>query len=116
MGLVLVEQLEVFAFHGHFSEEQLVGRKFTLDIKIETNFDGAVQHDNLDATVNYAEVCRIAIREMKTPSKLIEHVGGRIIKALKKEVSGIDKIELKICKHYTPIPERVQRVCVVLNG
>lgn len=116
MGLVLVEQLEVFAYHGHFAEEQVVGRKFTIDIKIETNFKGAVENDDLDATVNYAEVCRIAVREMKTPSKLIEHVGGRIIKALKKEVPGIDKIELKICKHYTPIPERVQRVCVVLNG
>ena len=116
MGLVLVEQLEVFAFHGHFVEEQIIGRKFTLDIKITTDFTGAVEDDDLDATVNYAEVCRIAVREMKIPSKLIEHVGGRIIKALKAEAKGIETIELKICKHYTPIPERVERVCVVLNG
>ena len=115
MGIVLVEQLEVFAFHGHFEEEQIVGRKFTLDIKITTDFHGAVENDDLNATVNYAEVARIATREMKTPSKLIEHVGGRIIKAIKTEVPGVDTIELKICKHYTPIPERVQRVCVVLN-
>jgi 7,8-dihydroneopterin aldolase/epimerase/oxygenase len=116
MGKVLVEDLEIFAYHGHFEEEQVIGRMFTINAVIDTNFDLAAQNDDLNKTVNYAEVCRIIDEEMKIPAKIIEHVGWRIIQRLKKEIADIEHIELKICKHFTPIPQKVKRVCVVLNG
>jgi len=58
MGLVLVEDLEVFAYHGHFKEEQLVGRNFVVNLMVDTDFSKAVVTDELDGTVDYSALCR----------------------------------------------------------
>jgi len=41
MGIIRIEDMEFYAFHGHFREEQIVGNKFLIDIEIETDLDPA---------------------------------------------------------------------------
>ena len=115
MGYILIENLEVYAYHGLFIEEQTVGRKFIINISIETNFELAAQNDDINGTINYARVCDIVHEQMKIPSKLLEHVGKRIIDEIYQEFSTVDSIELKISKTNPPIAGKIGAVTVVLN-
>ena len=116
MGLVLVEDLEVFAYHGHFKEEQLVGRNFVVNLMVDTDFSKAIATDELDGTVDYSALCRIINEQMAIPSKLLEHVGGRILAKIKEEFSGsVLFAELKIAKINTPLPGKIGAVSIVMR-
>ena len=115
MGLVLVEDLEVFANHGLFEEEQTVGRKFIINLMVETDFTAAAENDDINGTINYARLCDIIHEQMTTPSKLLEHVADRILKAIKAEFSAVNFAEIKIAKQNPPIRGKIGAVAVVLN-
>ncbi len=53
MGLIRIEDMEFYAFHGHYREEQIVGNHFMVDVSIETDTDKAGQSDELRDTLNY---------------------------------------------------------------
>ena len=42
MGLIQIENMEFYAFHGHFKEERIVGNKFIVDLTIETDMTNAI--------------------------------------------------------------------------
>lgn len=71
---------------------------FLLDVKIEVNNYKSLETDDLTDTISYADVFDVLKEEMAKKSKLLEHVGWRIIKHLKNKYSIITKIELKISK------------------
>jgi dihydroneopterin aldolase len=35
MGVIRIEDMEFYAFHGHYQEEQIVGSHFMVDVTIE---------------------------------------------------------------------------------
>ena len=37
MGKIIIEEMEFYAFHGHYQEEQIVGNRFLVDLEFETN-------------------------------------------------------------------------------
>ncbi len=115
MGKILLEKMEFYAYHGHFKEEQKIGGKYLVDLELETNFDGAVQHDELDGTVNYAEVYELVKNEMEIKSKLIEHLAGRILKVLLREFKTIKWARVKVSKVNPPIGAQLEAVAVVLE-
>ena len=85
MGIISLHNMEFFAHHGCFEEEQLTGTFFSVDIDVETELDKAAQSDNLNDALNYQCVYDIVKREMQIPSKLMENVAKRILNALSKE-------------------------------
>lgn len=77
-GSITIDGLRLFARHGVFEQEKAGGNVFELDIRLSFPCDGAMRSDTLENTVNYAEVVEIAKDEMAIPSRLLEHVVGRI--------------------------------------
>ena len=61
-----------------------------------------METDELSATINYAELYEIIKEEMAIPSKLLEHVAGRIGKRLFSVFSAIRQIQLAITKENPP--------------
>ena len=43
MGLIEIEGMEFYAYHGHFKEEQVVGNKFLVNVSIETDCEKAAK-------------------------------------------------------------------------
>ena len=37
MGLIQIENMEFYAFHGHYREEQIVGNKFLVELSIDSD-------------------------------------------------------------------------------
>lgn len=112
MGLIRIEDMEFYAFHGHFREEQIVGNHFMVDVTIETDTDKAGKSDDLRDTLNYQKAYLIIKREMETTSYLLEHIATRILEALYGELGGIIKATVKVSKLNPVMGGRIGRVSV----
>ena len=79
-----VNGIKIYAFHGCLEEEAKIGGNYLVDVMLNTNFFNAAENDDLTQTINYVDINKIVCEEMSIRSKLIEHVGQRIIKRIKK--------------------------------
>ena len=52
MGKIIIEEMEFYAFHGHYQEEQIVGNRFLVDLELEADLSSAAQSDQLEDAVN----------------------------------------------------------------
>lgn len=95
--------LTFHAYHGVLSEERLLGNTFTVDLTLEADISQAVATDELSGTINYAEAYEVVKHEMDTPSQLLEHVCGRIGKALLHRFPTLKRAKVRVAKHNPPI-------------
>ena len=103
MDIVSVEGLEFFAYHGYYREEQKVGNKYAVDIKVIADFRQAARDDSLAETVNYELLYKVIEAEMKIRSRLLENIGERIANAVFDTFDQIEKIEVSVSKFNPPI-------------
>jgi dihydroneopterin aldolase len=115
MGLIQIEGMEFYAFHGHFKEEQIVGNKFLVDLTIETEMQKPSESDNLKDAVNYQAAFEIVKTQMEMKSHLLENIAGRILEALYKEMTGIIKATVKVSKLNPPVGGKIHSVSVVMT-
>ena len=94
---------EFFAYHGFYEEERRIGNKYIVDIKIQTEFTSSIDDDDLAKTVDYEQLYSILRFEMDVPSKLLEHVAGRILHAVYQQFPFIQRLEIGIAKQNPPI-------------
>lgn len=111
---IFLENIKIYAHHGVFEQETRVGNYFIVNIKLELDLSNAVESDNLDDTISYADVYDIVKSEMQIPSKLIEHVAGRIAKAIKNAFAMIETVEIKLSKLNPPMGGQVEAASVLL--
>ncbi len=103
MGLITLHRMEFFAYHGCNPEERIIGNYFYVDVSVEADLSKAMETDDLRYTVNYQNIYDIVKREMLAPSNLLEHVAGRIAKALRKEISVLEKVTVSVAKKNPPL-------------
>jgi len=115
MGLIQIENMEFYAFHGHFKEEQIVGNKFIVDLTIETDMSIPAKSDNLKDAVNYQKAYQIVKSEMGKKSYLLENIAGRILESLYSEMTGIIKAKIKVSKMNPPMGGKIGAVSVVME-
>ena len=116
MGKVRVNGIKVHAYHGCIPEEAIIGGPFQVDVAVTADFSKAAKSDQLEDAVDYVAVNDIVHREMKQRSKLIEHVGQRIIDAIHTELNGVEKVELHIQKLHPPLNADLHSVSVEMEG
>ncbi len=115
MGLIQLEGMEFYAYHGCFKEERVAGNHFVIDLSIERDLSSAAQTDNLRDTLNYQEAYSLIKKEMVKKSYLLEHIAERILKALYAKFQGIEKATVKVSKMNPPMGGKIKQVSVVLS-
>jgi len=100
---ILLKNVLFFAHHGVAPQETVTGNEFYIDLRLKTDFKHAAVTDELDDTISYADIYAILKQEMEIPSKLLEHVCGRIATRLFQEFPGIEEIEIKLSKRNPPM-------------
>ena len=110
-----VNGIKLYAFHGCLPEETKIGGHYLVDVQMVTNFQKAAEEDSLEDTIDYVDVNRIVKEEMAIPSKLIEHVGQRILVRMEKELKNLDSIRIKITKICPPINGDVENVAIIIE-
>ncbi|RLD59366.1 MAG: dihydroneopterin aldolase [Bacteroidetes bacterium] len=114
MGLIEIEGMEFYAYHGCFKEEQIVGNKFLIDLSIEADCDEASKTDNINDAVNYQIAYTIVKDEMEKKSHLLENIANRILNSLHKKLPGIIKATVKVSKINPPMGGKIEKVSLTL--
>lgn len=100
---VYLRNVRFHAFHGVLPQEGIVGNDYLVNLVLDYDFSSAMQTDELQGTLNYAEVYQKVREEMAVPSKLLEHVAGRIAHRLFSDFPEIQKLQLSITKVNPPM-------------
>ena len=101
---ITLNNLRFFARHGVLPAEQEIGNDFLVTLTLSFLGGEAMESDKVSDTINYAEVYEVVKREMDIPSKLLEHVSGRILKALGETFPNLTAAECTVTKIAPPIP------------
>ena len=116
MSLITIENMEFYAYHGHFEEEQKIGTWFSLDLTMEVDTSKAELSDELEDTVDYSSVYQVVKEQMMIPSKLLEHVGRRILNTIKERFPDVKNAQLKVRKMNPPLGGKMSFVSLELKG
>ena len=95
--------IHLYAYHGAIAQENKVGGWYTLNLRARIDSHDSITSDNLEATVNYADIYEVVRSEMQIPSKLLEHVCGRILDKLFEKFAIIGEIEISLSKDTPPM-------------
>lgn len=110
-----LNDIRLFAHHGVLPDERTLGAWFRVTLSVETECQQAIDNDDLEGTINYAEMARVIKEEMQIPSKLLEHVAGRIGQRLMNEFPSIDHLTITVHKEHPPIPMECASSSVTLQ-
>ncbi|UBM58307.1 dihydroneopterin aldolase [Marinilongibacter aquaticus] len=116
MGLISLEGMEFFAYHGFYDEEQKIGNKYSIDLSIETDLQEAASTDLLKNTINYEELYQLVLHVMQHKHRLLEHVGHQIIERIKGTYQGVEKVTVSVSKYNPPIGGICERARVIVSG
>ena len=99
----MLRNVRFHAFHGVLPQEGRVGGDFILDLRVGYPLAQAMASDEVDDTLNYASLYALMKQEMCQPSKLLEHVAGRIAHAIEKAFPQVTSIDLNLTKLNPPM-------------
>lgn len=113
MDRIKLEGLEFYGYHGCLKEERDVGQPFIIDISMYVDLAKAGASDDLAATVNYAEVYKLA-KSIVTgePFNLIEAVGERIASAIVDRYDMVTRVRVTVHKPHAPLPGKFKDASV----
>lgn len=100
---ILLENVKFYAFHGVLPQERKVGNDYQVSLRIGYDISRAMVSDDVNDTLNYAEVYQLLSQEMSVPSALLERVAGRIGDRLFRKFPAIQSIDLTIIKVNPPM-------------
>ncbi|MCM1312122.1 MAG: dihydroneopterin aldolase [Bacteroides sp.] len=103
MQSIILKELKFYSYHGVLPQERKVGAYFTINLKITTKITEAIFTDELEDTINYAEIYDTIKKEMAHPAKLLEHVAGKIVTRLFEDFLSIESIDFYLFKDNPPI-------------
>ncbi len=107
-----IENIECYSYHGCLKEETIIGGKFSVDVIIDYDFSKAITSDELKDTIDYCVIHDIVRSEMIIPSKLIEHVAGRIKAKIAEHYSSIQNTKVIVTKFNPPVNGFIEKVTV----
>jgi len=114
-NLVELVNMEFYAHHGHFKEEQIIGNKFIVNFSAETDVITPGLTDDLKDALNYQELYDLISEEMAITSKLLEHVAGRILARVKITYPQVKWAQVSISKLNPPVGGKVEASRIVMS-
>ncbi len=100
---ITLKGVSFHAFHGVMPQESRVGANFLVNLRVGYPVEAAMQSDDVTDTLNYAALYELVRREMQQPSKLLEHVAGRIARAIVETFPEVQSVDLTLTKQNPPM-------------
>ncbi len=102
-GYVCLNNVRFHARHGVLPQERLTGGEFVVNLRAKYPLAKAMGSDDVNDTLNYAEIFEIINKEMQKPSRLLEHVAGRIGKSVIEAFPQVETLDITIAKTNPPM-------------
>ena len=107
--------MECYAYHGCMEEETKIGGRFSVDVTLHLDLTKAIATDNLSETADYGIIHDIVREQMNIPSKLIEHVAGRILEKIKSAYPQCLQLIVKVTKFNPPVNGQIEKASVIVQ-
>ena len=116
MDIIEIKNLEIFANHGVFPEENVLGQKFVVSAKLYTSTRKAGLTDELTASIHYGEVSQMITKFTKEHTyKLLETLAENLCQMLLHEFPLMNAITLRIEKPWAPVGLPLDTVAVEIT-
>ena len=115
MGLITVEGIRAFAYHGHLPEEAILGGHFIVSVWVTADTREVEKTDDLNHTVDYVRIIEIVKEQMAIRSNMIEHPAKRIVDAIL-PLYKVQKVKVEVEKTQPPIDATFDRISVTTEG
>jgi 7,8-dihydroneopterin aldolase/epimerase/oxygenase len=101
---ILINGLEFYGYHGASDQEQTVGHRYLVDVRLLVDTREAGVSDSLSDTVSYSRVAR-RIVEIGTTERyrLLESLARRLTDTIFSEFPDVQKIRLRVVKICPPM-------------
>ena len=101
---IQIHGLHITGFHGVYDEERAEGRRFTVDLDVDVPAH-RVASDQLEETVDYRDVARIAVEVIEGPSvHLVETLADEISSRVLDELPPVLAVRIELRKYATGVP------------
>ena len=113
---IRIEDLEVFANHGVFPEENVLGQKFLVSAVLYTDTRRAGRTDDLTASIHYGEVCAFIDRYLREHTfKMLERAAESLAEELLLNTQNLRKVRIEIKKPWAPVGLPLKTVSVSIE-
>lgn len=99
---VALHDVRLYAHHGVLPQEQTVGGWYVVDVEVEFPVGRAMKTDDVADTLDYAVLLDLVRKEMEVPSRLLEHVAGRIADAVEERFPQATRLAVRLTKENPP--------------
>ena len=106
---IKLEGMHFFAYHGVSAQERKVGNDYEVSLRVDCPLEKAMTSDELADTLDYGTLYRLVADEMMRPSQLLEHVAGRIVRAIEAAWPTVTGGALRIAKLSPPVAGEIGR-------
>jgi dihydroneopterin aldolase len=115
MGLITIEGIRVFAYHGHLPEEAILGAHFMVSVWVTTDTEEVEKTDDLNHTVDYVRIIELVKEQMAIRSNMIECPAKRIVDVILL-LHKVQKVKVEVEKIQPPIDAAFDKISVTTEG
>ena len=111
-----IKNLEIFANHGVYPEENAIGQKFVVSVSLFLDLRNAGVSDELEKSLDYNQVCyEIKAFVEDNTFSLIETVAEGLASMLLIENPAVQKVWLEVKKPWAPVALHLETVSVEIE-
>lgn len=100
---IILEGMQFYGYHGRNDEEKVLGQPFEVDVEADLDLSAAGKSDDIDDSVSYTDLYRVAKRHAEGPSRdLVEAVAHAIASEIL-EKYGVESVRVRVMKVRPPI-------------
>lgn len=116
LDFIKIKNLEIFAKHGVMPEENALGQKFVISIELECDVRKAGQTDDLNYSVNYAEVASFVTKKAtRNTFQLIEKLAEYLAQEILLQYDAVRAVTLEVKKPWAPVHLPLETVSVTVK-
>ena len=115
LDAIQISGIRCYGYTGYFPEEQVLGQWFELDLTIWMDLSVTGSDDQLENTLNYADVVERVTNLLETSRfKTIEKLNAVIIEAVL-AFDPVQKVHSRLVKVSPPIPRFQGRIAIAMT-
>ncbi|MBO8172705.1 MAG: dihydroneopterin aldolase [Bacillaceae bacterium] len=116
MDKIYFNRMEFYGYHGVYGEENRLGQRFLVDLELSLDLSLAAKTDDLNDTVNYADIYDTTQKIMEgPPCQLVETLCEKIAQAILGQFDPVEEVMVRVIKPDPPIPGHYQSVGVEIS-
>ncbi len=100
---IIIKGMQFYGFHGVNPEERTLGQPYEVDLEVELDLRPAGRSDNLEDTVSYTKLYRVAQGVMEGQPKSLLEAAAETIAQQTLEQFPVNAVRVRVRKPRPPI-------------